>query len=305
MKKNILRISILPLIILTVFALTDVQQKGNEKGNKAQGEHPGNGKNQEHGSQGNQQNDKPEQHGNKGRGNDNKENHISDRGPGNHGQENKPEQHGNKGNENDNKDRDHKSEHGNNRSDNVNNSDKNDDHGNGKLKDKGHREEAIRWAKNDNINWKITDFANRKHPKDQKKVTICHHTGNDSYPVTINVSENAVQAHLNHGDQLGGCAITYTDRWPKNYIVARETVYNNYETTWENMSYSEALLNYALQRLLGVKTNLDKSRSTLTPAEIQRREALILDLQNNVNSLQNQLDLTKQKLGNVNIVVML
>jgi hypothetical protein len=36
------------------------------------------------------------------------------------------------------------------------------------------------------------------------KVAICHRTGNGSYH-TIYVNENAVQAHLAHGDYLGPC----------------------------------------------------------------------------------------------------
>jgi hypothetical protein len=39
---------------------------------------------------------------------------------------------------------------------------------------------------------------------DEDKVAICHGTGDGSYH-TIYVNENAVQAHLNHGDYLGPC----------------------------------------------------------------------------------------------------
>jgi hypothetical protein len=39
-----------------------------------------------------------------------------------------------------------------------------------------------------------------------KKITICHHTGSRKNPTqTITVSENAVPAHLAHGDTLGPC----------------------------------------------------------------------------------------------------
>ena len=38
------------------------------------------------------------------------------------------------------------------------------------------------------------------------KTTLCHiPSGNASNPITIEVSNHAVQAHLNHRDQLGPC----------------------------------------------------------------------------------------------------
>ena len=40
------------------------------------------------------------------------------------------------------------------------------------------------------------------------KVTICHRTESDKKPsVTITVSENAVDAHMAHGDTLGPCPV--------------------------------------------------------------------------------------------------
>lgn len=40
----------------------------------------------------------------------------------------------------------------------------------------------------------------------ERKVTICHQTGSQKNPsVTITVSENALDAHLAHGDTIGPC----------------------------------------------------------------------------------------------------
>lgn len=156
-----------------------------------------------------------------------------------------------------------------------------------------------------NLNWGLENFADRKHPKNQKKVTICHNPSKDnSNGVSITISENALQSHLNHGDKAGDCNIDYSDRWSSNYVRSRENVYNNYEQAWETMSYSEALLRLGIQKLLGVRTNFDRNRSTMTSSEIQRRELLINDLQNNVNSLENQLGLTRQRLdSDVSIMI--
>lgn len=39
-----------------------------------------------------------------------------------------------------------------------------------------------------------------------EKVTICHRTGSKKHPfVTIRVSQNALKAHLKHGDSVGAC----------------------------------------------------------------------------------------------------
>ena len=40
-----------------------------------------------------------------------------------------------------------------------------------------------------------------------KKVTICHRTHSKKHPfVTITVSQNALKAHLKHGDSIGPCS---------------------------------------------------------------------------------------------------
>jgi hypothetical protein len=298
MKTNILRISILPLILFTVLTFANIQppqkDKGkNDKENKEQGQSGNKGKDEERGN-GNSKGNAQVQGNNQGRGN-NAQGHGNDKG--NQGQGN-------------NKSGDHGQ--GNNKSDNhgKRNSDMDNGHGhgiNGKINHGKGNSSIMNGRRDVELDWGLNDFGNRKRPGNQKKVTICHRPGGQgSNPVTINVSENAVQAHLNHGDQLGNCTMNYSDRWSSNYINSRENVYNTYEQTWETMSYSEALLRLAAEKLLGVKTDLTRTRSTLTSQEIQRREALIYELQNNVNTLDNQLGVTRQRLdSDVNIIIKL
>ncbi|HEW97830.1 MAG: hypothetical protein DRR16_12840 [Candidatus Parabeggiatoa sp. nov. 3] len=46
--------------------------------------------------------------------------------------------------------------------------------------------------------------------KEDKKVTVCHNPpGNQEAAHTITISENALKAHLNHGDTLGNCSSVY------------------------------------------------------------------------------------------------
>jgi hypothetical protein len=67
------------------------------------------------------------------------------------------------------------------------------------------------------------------------------------------------------------------------------------------MSYSEALVRFAAEKLLGIKSTFQAQRPTLSAQEIDRRELLIMELQNNVNSLQNQLAVTRQRTEGINI----
>lgn len=53
-------------------------------------------------------------------------------------------------------------------------------------------------------------FASAVIAKGADKVDVCHVTGNGSYHL-INISTNAVQAHLNHGDGYPGLAVPSDD----------------------------------------------------------------------------------------------
>ncbi len=292
MKKNILRISILPLVLLVALSFTELQpQKENNKGNK--GNNAGGKGNQNNQGQGNRENNGEDRSSSgQGKGKNDQPGHANDNSNGRGNQKNKG---------NDNSGRGKSDDHGNSgKSKNNNNNGQNKENGNGKS-----RREMIVWDRADNIQWGFDNYSSRKRPKDYKKVTICHNTGDSNYPVSISVSENAMKAHLNHGDRVGNCTVDFSDRWPGNYIRTRENVYNSYENTWETMSYSEALLRYAAEKLLGVKSTFQTQRPSLTSQEIQRREGLILELQNNVYSLENQLNATRQRTDGININIML
>lgn len=274
MKKNILRISILPLIILFTLSFIGLQpQKDNigKKENRSE-------------SKGNKNDRGKEYKGNSGMSQEGNHKDGDDRGhndykKGDKGQsEHSNAMYGDRGNQK-----------------NMGNNHKNDK---GKVK---YRKEAIHWDRDESILWGFDNYKNRKRPKEHKKVTVCHNTGDRNYPVTITVSENALQAHLNHGDQIGNCRANSSNRWPDYFIKTRENVYNRYEDTWEMMSYSESLLRYAADKLLGTKSAFQVQRPTLSTQEIQRREALIFELQNNVNSLENQLSVSRQRMDGINI----
>ncbi|MDF3077142.1 MAG: hypothetical protein K0S09_1031 [Sphingobacteriaceae bacterium] len=323
--KKIVKIAVMPLLAVAMLGFTGFPLEGKQdKGHGQQGHSGGNdnkggkdnrqqsggsshgnggGKDQSNGghSQGHKDNSQSQGNGNGGgkdrsdersqgkgnvsKGNSGKQDHGNQENSGN-------AQHGNKDNRNHGNSVSGKAEHGNMHGNQGNVTKNRNTHG------KHHQERIEGW--NDNVDWGFDRYTERRRPGNGKKVTICHRTSGE-YPVTINVSEHAVQAHMNHGDNMGGCNVNYSDRWTPNYIEARQSVYNTYEQTWETMSYSEALLRYAAEKLLGIRSNLTLYRPTLSNQEIQRREALIYELQNNINALEAQRSLTSQRLSGINI----
>ncbi|MFD2161368.1 hypothetical protein ACFSJU_03135 [Paradesertivirga mongoliensis] len=305
--KNILKIAMLPLVLCAIMAFTSFppQGKGNneDKGNKSQGQSQdkGHGKSDQ-GQKGNKSETDRSQSPRKGHSNaDNPGNRNNSRAEAdNRDSRGNSDNRGKVGNDN-----------GNSRG-KANGNDAGFNRGNGNsnadFKSRGNGNSRNMNGKRDvDINWNLNDFDNRWNPKNSKKVTICHNpTGDSNNGVTIRVSENALQAHRNHGDQIGECNINYSDRWSGDYIRSRENVYNTYEQTWERMSYGEALLRLAAAKILGLRTDLDRNRATWSASEIQRRETLIYDLENNSVALDNQLELSRQRLdSDVNIIISL
>lgn len=74
-----------------------------------------------------------------------------------------------------------------------------------------------------------------------EKVDVCHiPPGNPDNAHTINVSENAVSAHLAHGDYLGACAPTSSaaEFYPCNVGIRHRNTFNGTATSHDYVTYS-------------------------------------------------------------------
>lgn len=149
----------------------------------------------------------------------------------------------------------------------------------------------VRWYEND------ADYYNNKGPKGNKKVVVCHKPNGNGNPVGISVSENAVKAHMNHGDYVGVCRDFDRSRYSDNYWNTRDNYYNQYTQTTETLSFGEQLLAVAINRLTNARTAMVPMRSTLQEDELRRKEAAIINLQNDVYNLQNSLNRSNEQVG--------
>ncbi len=138
----------------------------------------------------------------------------------------------------------------------------------------------------DGFIWNRENFRQRMQIKNQKKVTICHHFNNSDQPnVNINVSANAVQAHLNHGDNLGACP-TVKSQYSESYIRKRNEYYTRLQNAREQVAYSQSMLNYAKARLAESRLQLaTMQRNNLPKETIERKQAVVVELENNTTLL--------------------
>ena len=139
--------------------------------------------------------------------------------------------------------------------------------------------------------WDRETFRDRDKVRKAEKVTICHKFNNgDEPPVTINVSVNAQEAHLNHGDVLGDCPAFTDNRYSDIFIDRRNDYYNILQRNYEQQLYSRSVLDYALQRLGVYRTDLVTLQNNNAPADvIQSRQVAIVDLERNVSLLETLL----------------
>jgi hypothetical protein len=168
----------------------------------------------------------------------------------------------------------------------------------GKSKNNGKgnngKKDEISLANNGNPNmkdgykWNSETFKNRKKIKDQKKVTLCHKFKGDGEPaVSINVSVNALKAHVNHGDVIGGCPEVKSNLYSNTYLQKRTDYYNNIQSNQEQVLYSKSLYDYALVRLTNSRLQLATLQNNNMPqVEIERKKAAVAELEQNVSLLE-------------------
>lgn len=228
-------------------------------------------------------NDKKEQQENKAKNQDKKNN------PGNsNSNKNKNDQPGNK-NQKDNQGKNNEKDKDNKGLDKMNGNNANrNDNDRGKV------------DMRDGYKWDRETFKDRNKYKNQEKVTICHKFNNDNEPaVTLKVSVNALKAHMDHGDIEGTCPDLRNDRYSDDYIRERNDYYERIQESREKVLYSQSILDYAVQRLTDSRVQLANMQSRNLPAvEIQRKQATVVELEQNVSLLETLIGVTANLLVN-------
>lgn len=277
-------IAIIPGLIFATNTF-NFQGKGKDKDEHSQKEWKGNSKN-----------DQGQDKGNGNRKNENHENHE------NHGNKNDSKAFPNKGKDQ-NKGNDKKSDW---KSDNKGRFERWDDNNFDNRLSKLKNHKKGKWSNNLNYGsvnwWDGNDIYNAKKPKSNKKVAVCHKPDGSDNPVNIQVSVNALKAHLNHGDSEGECNDFDQSRYSDNYWNTRNEYYNQYVSTTETMSFGEQLLAAAIDKLTNGRTQLAQDRNRFAAADLERREMALLNLQNDTYQLQQSLERGNERVVNVNLV---
>jgi hypothetical protein len=155
---------------------------------------------------------------------------------------------------------------------------------------KGKGNKTYRIADN-GYSWTPVTFRDRRKIRGSEKVTICHKFSRGSEnPVTINVSSNAMKAHLNHGDVMGTCPPVATRRFSDIFERRRNDYYNVLINGEDQVYYSQSILDYALDRLAASRLQLVQYQSSnMSPVVIERRQAMVVELEQNVSLLETLL----------------
>jgi hypothetical protein len=147
--------------------------------------------------------------------------------------------------------------------------------------------------------WDRENFKNRQKIKNQEKVTICHKFSGNEPAVTIRVSSHALKAHMGHGDIMGDCPAVQGSRFTDIFLRNRGDYYNTLYNSQEQVSYSRSILDYALARLTNSRQQLVyMQNNNYAPADIQRRETTVVELEQNVSLLETVLGVASTLIAN-------
>jgi len=222
-----------------------------------------------------QEKNKKDQQENKGKGKGNNQDKPAKAEKGN------AQSNNNKGNQ------DQKNDQANNKGGNKGNGNVNSK-GNDDYKDRGNSDKNKKEVAVNGYNWDTETFKERKKIRNQEKVTLCHKFNRSGEPgVTINVSANALKAHLDHGDVRGDCPDIDNTRYSDIFLDRRRDYYNDLQAGQEQVLYSRSILDYALERLSGARLQLITLQQANAPqAEIDSRRVAVVELEQNVSTLE-------------------
>ncbi len=154
-------------------------------------------------------------------------------------------------------------------------------------------------AEQDGYYWNRDNFKDRQKIKNQEKVTICHKFRSDEPAVTIRVSSNALKAHMGHGDVMGDCPAIQDRSFSDIFLRNRGDYYNTLYNSQDQVSYSRSILDYALARLTNSRQQLVyMQNNNYAPADIQRRQATVVELEQNVSLLETVLGVAANLIAN-------
>ncbi len=147
--------------------------------------------------------------------------------------------------------------------------------------------------------WDRDNFKDRQKIKNQEKVIICHKFSRDEPAVTIRVSSHALKAHMGHGDVMGDCPAIQGGRYSDIFLRNRGDYYNTLYNSQDQVSYSRSILDYALARLTNSRQQLVyMQNNNNAPADIQRRQATVVELEQNVSLLETVLGVAANLIAN-------
>ena len=168
----------------------------------------------------------------------------------------------------------------------------NDDRGEARGKDNDNgvakgRDREVKFDRKGIYTWTPETFRDRDRIRNGEKVSLCHKPGDGEPGVTINVSANALQAHLDHGDVRGECPDVVDSRYTDDFLRRRTDYYNLLQEYDEQQLYSRSILDYALLRLSGARQELVTLQNSGAPAdEIERRQVVVGELEQNASLLE-------------------